>query len=361
MNLIKYFFYSFISALLFLFIIDFLLGINYKFIDSKARDLSLESSITHPNADLETINFTRELVNYRDYKYKSFIGWKGPVLNGEYIKTDKQGRRFTLQSANNFSEHTIHLFGGSTMWGYGVSDSNTIPSILSSKFNFPAINYGEQAYNSRQELNLLIENLDSIKPGDFVVFYDGVNDVFHNCKSINSVNGHAREYYFKSILETDFEDVSLYMKAIYESNLFRLVNSLLGQDVSNTSNEVIYSSNVCGDLNIAAQVSNFLVNSWQVMSLIVKDKGATPLCILQPNPYTLKSDPFAQYPPYRDQINTLYPLVRSQADRLDCFLDYSEKLEHDFYTDSCCHLNREGNAQIAEELSIDLRNMLMSK
>ena len=89
------------------------------------------------------------------------------------------------------------------MWGHSVSDKSTIPSLVSKILKLDAVNYGEQAYNSRQELNLLLDNLENIKKGDVVVFYDGVNDVFHNCRSYNSPNGHAREFYIQAALNSE--------------------------------------------------------------------------------------------------------------------------------------------------------------
>ncbi|MGR6872801.1 hypothetical protein ACU6U9_10950 [Pseudomonas sp. HK3] len=355
MSLISNALYSFIVGVVCLLLLELALSIHYDSIDSQKREIDIEASITHPNADSETIEFTKELVNFRDYKYKAFIGWKGPLLNGEFIATDNQGRRYSPQSVAIDSPHTVHLYGGSTMWGYGVGNSHTIPSFLSRNHNISTINLGEQAYNSRQELNLLIENMDSIKASDIVVFYDGVNDVYHNCKSTNSVNGHAREYTFKSKFETDFEDGGLVQKTIYGSNLYRFVGSALGHEmIQNSNRPVVIPSNECVDAEVASEVASFTVNSWKVMSAIVKEKGATPLCILQPNPYTLKSDPFARYTHYDDQVKSVYPLIRKRSEGLDCFVDYSDKLESDYYTDSCCHLNKDGNRIIADAIWKDL-------
>jgi lysophospholipase L1-like esterase len=355
MSLISNILYSSIVGIVCLLVLEFALGVHYDSIDAQKRELDIEASITHPNADSETIEFTKELVNFRDYKYKAFIGWKGPLLDGEFIATDDHGRRYSPQSAAIDTTRVIHLYGGSTMWGYGVGNAHTIPSFLSRNYNITTINYGEQAYNSRQELNLLIENLDSIKPSDVVVFYDGVNDVYHNCKSTNSVNGHAREYAFKSKLETDFEDGGLVQKTVYGSSLYRLIGSVLGHEmIQSTNGPVVISSNKCVQSDIASKVADFTVNSWKVMSAIVKEKGAIPLCILQPNPYTLKSDAFARYTPYENQIKSVYPLIRNRAEGLDCFVDYSEKLKSDYYTDSCCHLNKDGNRIIADAIWKDL-------
>ena len=40
------------------------------------------------------------------------------------------------------------------MWGHSVLDKNTIPSLVSEQLKITTIHYGEQAFNSRQELIL---------------------------------------------------------------------------------------------------------------------------------------------------------------------------------------------------------------
>ena len=70
----------------------------------------------------------------------------------------------------------IWVFGGSAVWGTGVDDENTIPSLIEKLTNISTLNLGETGYNTTQELNLLLKELVKHKPKK-IIFYDGVNDV----------------------------------------------------------------------------------------------------------------------------------------------------------------------------------------
>jgi hypothetical protein len=76
------------------------------------------------------------------------------------------------------------MFGGSTMWGSGVSDDGTIPSHLAKDLltrgwkNFEITNFGQPGYVSTQSLLALFLELRNGNRPDLVVFYDGFNDLF---------------------------------------------------------------------------------------------------------------------------------------------------------------------------------------
>ena len=73
----------------------------------------------------------------------------------------------------------VWFFGGSTLWGTGVKDDQTIPAIFEKLSNMPSSNFGESGYTTQQNLNLLIKNyLMGGKP-KIVFFYDGINDIIN--------------------------------------------------------------------------------------------------------------------------------------------------------------------------------------
>ena len=74
------------------------------------------------------------------------------------------------------------FFGGSTMWGTGASDSQTIPSHFNSLTNMSVYNFGQGGWNSRQSLNQLINAIGDNNNPSVVIFYDGVNDI-QQCRS----------------------------------------------------------------------------------------------------------------------------------------------------------------------------------
>ena len=215
---------NFLFALGLVFALELGLQIAFYVRGYLAQDKAINNQQLIPNYTDDVIGFKGEEKNYRSYAYKAFLGWVSPEIKGEYLNVEN-GRRVTVLPPVIERSETVHFFGGSTMWGYGVSDKNTIPSLVSKQLKIATLNYGEQGYNSRQELNLLVDNLAVLNPKDVVIFYDGVNDVYHNCRSYNSPNGHAREFFIKDLLADD-QDRQRINDWLDKSSLYRFVKGL---------------------------------------------------------------------------------------------------------------------------------------
>lgn len=123
----------------------------------------------------------------RSLRWKPYVYWRRLPRNGQYINIDGDGLRKTVNpaSVNGKTEHErIFVFGGSTVWGLGSADDETIPSLLSgiiSDRGHPAevVNYGQYAYVSTQGVIELMRQLQKGNIPDAVIFYDGVNDTFN--------------------------------------------------------------------------------------------------------------------------------------------------------------------------------------
>lgn len=122
--------------------------------------------------------WTEHLEVIHDWAYAPYHLWRSAPYEGKHINIDGQGRRVTPNAHCEGDAVRVYFFGGSTMWGYGAPDSNTIPAYVQS--NLPAIcavNWGELGYNSTQNLVLLQRLLAKGDVPDIVVFYDGNNDI----------------------------------------------------------------------------------------------------------------------------------------------------------------------------------------
>jgi hypothetical protein len=325
-----------------------------------SEDPQSEAVIYGFNKSAEQRNFRSEVIDFKHYNYKAFVEWKNTEFKGQYVNVDVYGRRVTGYEAKYPQTRTIRFFGGSTMWGFGLADESTIPILIGNREKVNTVNYAEQAYNSRQALNVLIENLNSIKKGDLVVFYDGVNDS-HNCIEENSTNGHVREGYIREALrkvrlaEKDSADASFSAKALLsyykKTNTYELIvrakRKLFGD---NSQVETKAEGFVCDDPSKAQEVADFLLTSWRTAEILSKSVGAKFSCVLQPNPYTLTSKPYYYMEGLAQSTRYVYPLVRKQARDLECFVDLSQSLDKDYYVDECCHMNRMGNEELANVL-----------
>ena len=73
------------------------------------------------------------------------------------------------------------MLGGSSLWGFGARDDQTIPSLLARKLLERGISVevkslSELGYVSTQEVIGLFRELQEGYRPDVVIFYDGVND-----------------------------------------------------------------------------------------------------------------------------------------------------------------------------------------
>ncbi|MFZ0052773.1 MAG: SGNH/GDSL hydrolase family protein [Desulfobaccales bacterium] len=115
--------------------------------------------------------------------------WEGNrvVYDPYALFLDKEGPRPTANNPANPGgpgQWTVWMFGGSTMRGSTETDDTTIPSYLAGLLNRPGrpqpctvVNYGESSFNSLIEAKYLQKLLiESPKPPDLIVFYDGAND-----------------------------------------------------------------------------------------------------------------------------------------------------------------------------------------
>ena len=116
---------------------------------------------------------------FKKATFHPYYHYKSSKVETHYANIENNGLRKTIKNPKKDAKK-IYMFGGSTLWGLGVPDKYTIPSIISEKIgpNFDLINFGEGSFVSGQEFNLLIEQLNNGNIPDAVIFYDGVNDAY---------------------------------------------------------------------------------------------------------------------------------------------------------------------------------------
>ena len=83
---------------------------------------------------------------------------------------DDKGRKKIRQNRN--VSKTLHFFGDSFTFGYGVTNDDTALNLLAEKVNqrINIQNYGVAGYGIELMYLRLMEHIDEIKPGDVVVF-----------------------------------------------------------------------------------------------------------------------------------------------------------------------------------------------
>jgi len=129
--------------------------------------------------------YYREFVDSGGVDWHSFVYWRRRPFTGTFINIDARGLRRTWRPAELPARHMrVFVFGGSPVWGTGVRDEYTVPSLLAKDAHASGgapvefVNYGESGYVTRQAIDTLVSELVAGRIPDVVVFQSGVEDTF---------------------------------------------------------------------------------------------------------------------------------------------------------------------------------------
>jgi lysophospholipase L1-like esterase len=128
----------------------------------------------------------RELERLRE-RWQPYVYFRQKPFRGETITIGRDGLRSTWQASMQPESRDprrsvkILTLGGSSLWGFGARDDQTIPSLLARTLHekgwrVELKNLAEIGYVSTQEVIALASQLQAGYRPDVVIFYDGVND-----------------------------------------------------------------------------------------------------------------------------------------------------------------------------------------
>ncbi len=280
--------------------------------------------------------------NYYDY-----IMWRRNDFSGETINISNGYRLNKAHEEFTFKKN-IWVFGGSTVWGTGSRDFETIPSFLESLSNKKVINMGEAGYTTTQELNLLIKNLTFFKP-KYIIFYDGFNDVYFKCREENNFYSSARENKIKrkinnsellNLLEPTFRGITFIQKILNKK--FRQL-----------------SFDCHKNLEKSNKIAQVFVDNWMLAKKISENYKIKFIPILQPNAFTTKSNlkHLKLDKSLELQVKTLYPLIKNELEKRKIEYVNFEKLldEKKYFFIDFVHASPNANKKIANEIIKYLR------
>jgi hypothetical protein len=121
----------------------------------------------------------------RPYEFEPYTQIKEHARVGKWVNVDENGFRLTKNQGPwppDLRNLNVFLFGGSTTFGYGVADDQTIASHLQeffrgySKKEVKVYNFGRGTYYSTQERILFEKMLVEGFVPDVALFIDGIND-----------------------------------------------------------------------------------------------------------------------------------------------------------------------------------------
>jgi len=286
----------------------------------------------------------------QDYQYKSFVGWRRYSYEGETINIDDRGMRRTVDRTPNDANRRIFFFGGSTIWGTGVSDEFTIPSQFASiTNNYQVSNYGEAAYSAHQSLETLIRLLQEGERPDIAVFYDGVNDVKYKCRKKHSWFSHSWEDQYGLKIELYDSVLSL----DYVLGPLRQAAIRFKQAVAQRINGDVRTYNCHKNPEKAKKIAAALVEDWKIAKTLVESHGGRFFAFLQPISYFSRTrlDRIPVSEELKAQFELIYPMIKAHADGSQGFHDLTDVFDRDeyIYVDYA-HVSPNGNQYAAERI-----------
>ena len=294
-------------------------------------------------------------------EYHPFIGFKEKKFISENINIDEDGYRI---SRNNSETPDVFFLGGSTMFGYGSNDENTIPSLFSKFINdsLTVRNLGNASHNSTQNLIKIQDELLNFKNPKYIISYEGVNEINNLLKGIKSNYRHGYSLLFKEIIDKNIiknETLSFY--SFFESQTKYLKNFIIisFKKLGFISYKTIYDKYYIDNKSIEKSVE-ILVNNWKILSFMGKEKNINVFLFLQPEltTNTHKTDYLGEIDVHKDFYEKLYPLIKEKIMNdpslelvKNNFYDLSKSLDDkEAYFYDHCHLNPSGNRKITNEI-----------
>jgi len=297
-----------------------------------------------------------------------WIMWRHKEFHGKHITISPEGLRKTWNPPVTDKQHVkkVFFFGGSTTWGVGARDDFTIPSLLSQKLNqggdrFVVVNYGERGYTLMQEvINLVVLLKDGNIP-DYVIFYDGVNEVF-----VGNSNKKAGSFYgadtvnvklFKMEEESVWRKLGRYAQQI---QILQGVKDLKEWGMRKFKRGRGISPEEEKDLNRLADdiVQDYLRNT-EFVRRLAQGYGFQYLFIWQPvlftnTALTAEEKKLPSWNWFHKKFARLYKLVYDRMGQIKCdhFYNISTALDQKQKTAffSWAHITEEGNEQVAESI-----------
>ena len=304
-------------------------------------------------------------------EYVSFLGWKGNPMVGKH--TNIQAPYNNRLSHGQEISSSNWFFGGSTMFGTGATDLETIPSYYSKITGQPVFNLGQSGWVSRQSLNQLLNLVaDGHRPKS-VVFYSGVNDVLVGCRSEYDqlqLPVHQQQGQISSSLKVTASAVVAARLKNVRDFLVAPYIALAGKFGVKSEPAKVFGGMAClSDSQRAQKVANHLVANWYAAYLLSKSVGAKFTAVLQPVVFqsnNIRTDYLGSGHDYlRGEYAVTYPLILEEVDRYcDMSVDFCESVVDGtewldgldpVYIDFC-HITGRGNKIVAMEISSIHRN-----
>lgn len=337
--------------------LNFLSYLSLKIIDSTKAKTLIEEQYginkllkIYPKMSSESLRHLLHETWNRWYHYEAFTQFKEKPIDGRYVNVSKFGYREN-KSKNpwpaNKSHFNVFVFGGSTTFGYGILDDQTIPAYLQDYLreglfeDITVYNFGRSNYYSTQE-RVLFEKLivDGHKP-DLVVFIDGLNEFYH----------HENKPQLTEKLEKFIKNPNSFKK--YDLAIFKVVRRIKKHFKQDDSEKTRTQP------NLENVIARYQINK-KMIEAIAKEMKIKTLFVWQPissykydsSFHMFKGDSYGRH----SFSKKGYPLAKKELANLENFIwlaDIQENLFEPLYVDQV-HYGTKLSKLIAKKISDEI-------
>lgn len=202
------------------------------------------------------IELWRETGDALEVQLVPYVRWRLRPYDGDYVNIDADGFRVTPGAQCDAPDaFRVYMFGGSTVWGLGAADNETIPAYLQQHYAAQTtrpvcvVNYGQVGYVSTQDVLTLMRQIQLGTVPNVVIMYGGFNDVFST-----SVTREAGSYFYVENEQRDFGAVWTYLGN--NSNALQTLFALLESQASLSPNAAM-SNEALAEATVEVYMANY--------------------------------------------------------------------------------------------------------
>ena len=320
------------------------------------------------------IEHDRELKAIVD-RWEPFVYFRPEPFEGATIHVDADGLRAVWKPPAGRAGKPVKLavLGGSSLWGYGARDDETIPSRLARALYERGVdveirNLAQIGYVNTQEVIALARELQTGYRPDVVLFYDGVNDAasaFMSGRAGVALNERNRAFEFNLLQSPVRATAAAFGKVVADSALRRGADAVVRRFLGGPPTPALPA---VAPEDLARGVLDVYETNVAVVDALAARFGFRPGFAWQPSlfdkapPTPLERDEAAKYAwlapalKHADAELDRRADLKARPDFLDLrglFRDAPELV----FTDHC-HTTEPANAVIADRLADAVRRAL---
>ena len=216
------------------------------------------------------------------FEYREFVEFGEKERLGKFTIVSPLGDRCNYNEQINCNlpnggKKEIWVFGGSTTFGYGVKNNQTIAAYLEALFKkkFEVKNFGTGFYYSTQERILLNDLLIKFDSPYAIIFIDGLNEFYKEYNSYQTQFTDLIKYKMNKTSADDFKDY--FLERFNNLNFIRLIK----EKIINKKKDLI-KENLNED-EIKKMVNIFKQNQ-KIIKGVSKEYNLKIVQVLQPVP-----------------------------------------------------------------------------